>query len=63
MATAAVCVRPGMLPATIMVAPKSPRERANASTVAASTERRASGRLTRQNTRHSDAPRLRAALS
>src|SRR5262249_14656984 len=48
MARATVCVRPGMSPATISVAPNSPRDRAKASAVAARIERRASGRVTRQ---------------
>src|SRR5580698_4238868 len=52
-----------MLPATMRVVPKSPIDRANASAVAAAMGRRARGMLTRQNNRHSEAPRLLAARS
>src|SRR5437867_2620968 len=45
-----------MFPATIKVAPKSPRARANASIAAAIIPLEASGIVTRQNTRHSDSP-------
>src|SRR3981081_647263 len=56
-----VWVRPGILPAIMMVIPKSPSERANANAAAAKIDRRARGTVTRQNTFHSEAPRLRAA--
>src|SRR5579862_2951138 len=52
-----------MFPATINVTPKSPSDLANASAVAASIDRRASGKVTRQNNFHSDAPRFLAARS
>src|SRR4051794_13634981 len=41
MAIEAVCVRPGMSPATIIEAPKSPRARAKASTAPAANPRQA----------------------
>ncbi len=62
-AIAAVCVRHGMSPAIISVAPKSPSDRANAITAAATMARRAKGSVTRQNSRHSPAPSDRAALA
>src|SRR6185369_4088433 len=48
------------LPATRMVAPNSPRARANESTVPDSTPRQASGRSTSKNARHGPRPRVRA---
>src|SRR5579875_96162 len=56
-----VSVFPGMLPASISVAPNSPRARANAKIVPARIPGQASGSDTRRNTRHSDAPKVRAA--
>src|SRR5471032_1733980 len=58
-----VCVLPGMLPATISVAPNSPIARANASKAPASTPRQASGRVTRKNTPIGAMPSTRAACS
>ena len=58
-----VCVRPGMLPASIKVAPNSPRARAKARTVPAITPGPASGNNTRRKTAHSLAPSVRAACS
>jgi hypothetical protein len=63
MASGVVCVRPGMLPATISVMPKSPRARQNASTVPAMTAREASGSVMDQNTLHWDRPSVSAACS
>ncbi len=45
------------------VIPNSPRARQKASTAPASTERQASGRVTLQNTDHSERPSVRAACS
>src|SRR5471032_1025285 len=58
-----VCVLPGMLPATISVAPNSPIARANASSAPASTPRQASGSVTRRNTPNGAIPSTRAACS
>ena len=63
MATGMVCVRPGMLPASMRVAPNSPRARAKASTVPAITPGAARGKSTRRRTPHSLAPSVRAACS
>ncbi|OJH79874.1 MAG: hypothetical protein BSK19_06180 [Stenotrophomonas maltophilia] len=63
MAIDKVCVRPGMLPATISVAPNSPIARANASSRPARIPRHASGRVMRKNTAASDTPSVRAACS
>jgi hypothetical protein len=62
-ATESVCVCPGMLPATIIVAPKSPNDRAKLSEASELKPRHASGSVTRQNVLHSEAPRLCAAHS
>src|SRR5471032_2382265 len=58
-----VFVLPGMLPATISVAPNSPIERANASSVPPSTPRQASGKVTRRNTPNGPMPSTLAACS
>ena len=63
MARGIVCVLPGMLPATMMVAPNSPRARENDKTMPDSKPCQAIGKLTVQNTRHSFAPSVRAASS
>src|SRR6202167_5977052 len=63
MAIGIVSVLPGMFPATISVAPNSPRARAKESIVPASTPGQASGSAISRNTRHSDAPNVRAACS
>ena len=55
------CVRPGILPASINVAPNSPSARAKARTVPAITPGPASGKSTRRKTAHSLAPSVRAA--
>ena len=56
-----VAVLPGILPASISVAPNSPSARANERIVPASTPGHASGSATARNTRHSEAPSVRAA--
>src|SRR3990167_2036608 len=56
-----VCVLPGMLPATISVAPNSPSARAKPSSTPARMPRQASGSVTRQNTPASEMPSTRAA--
>ena len=61
--TASVRVAPGMLPATMIVAPNSPSARANASTAPASTDGHASGRLIVRKTRAGDAPSVAATRS
>ena len=57
------CVRPGILPASMSVAPNSPNARANAKTVPAMIPGQASGSRTRRKVRHSLAPSVRAAAS
>src|SRR5438552_869486 len=59
-ASASVCVFPGMLPATITVAPNSPSARENARTVPATPPRHASGSVTRKNATRCPHPRVRA---
>ncbi len=54
---------PGKLPAKVMVAPNSPRLRAQASTQPASTPGRASGSVTRRNVVQRSAPRVAATTS
>ena len=61
MASDAVCVFPGMSPATISVTPKSPTARAKASMSAAAMPRVASGSCTVKNARSCVAPSVRAA--
>ena len=61
MAMGMVWVRPGMLPASMSVAPNSPSARANASTVPAITPGPARGKSTLRKTLHSPAPSVRAA--
>ena len=56
-----VWVRPGMLPASMSVAPNSPSARAKARTVPASTPGAAIGNSTLRKTRPSEAPNVRAA--
>ena len=58
-----VCVRPGMLPATTIVAPNSDSARTDPINMPASSPRYASGIVTVIKTRHGPAPRLRAASS
>src|ERR1700683_4290333 len=58
-----VWVWPGIFPAIIRVAPNSPKDRANASAVAARIDRCANGSVTRQKSFHSLAPKVRAARS
>ena len=58
-ASASVRVRPGMLPATITVAPNSPSARANARTVPARTPRQARGSVTRKNAAAGAQPSVR----
>ena len=58
-----VAVLPGILPASINVAPNSPNERANAKTVPAATPGQARGIVTDQKIFHSEAPSVRAAFS
>ncbi len=60
---AMVWVRPGMLPATISVAPKSPTARAKAIMPPATNPRHARGRVMLVNTPHSERPSRRAASS
>ena len=61
MAVDMVWVRPGILPANMMVAPNSPKALVKASTSPASMPWRALGRSRCQKMRHSDTPRVRAA--
>ena len=61
-AIAMVWVLPGILPASIKVAPNSPKALANARTVPAITPGQAKGSNTCQNTLHSEAPKVRAQL-
>ncbi len=63
MPTASVRVRPGMLPATTMVAPNSPSARVNPSSAPARMVREASGSVTVVNTRHGPAPSVSAICS
>ncbi len=63
MATESVVVRPGMFPATRIVAPNSPMARANASTMPPVIPRTARGRVMVRKTRHSLAPSVRAICS
>src|SRR5450759_3000861 len=56
-----VCVRPGKFPAKVMVAPNSPRARAQQSTAPEKMAGRSSGSVTRANTIQPLAPRARAA--
>src|SRR2546430_14345917 len=58
-----VWVRPGKLPANVMVAPNSPSARAQHSTVPAASPGATIGRVTRRNTVHRVAPRVAAASS
>ena len=58
-----VCVRPGKLPANVIVAPNSPSARAQHSTPPATSEGATSGSVTRRNTVEPDAPRVAAASS
>ena len=58
-----VWVRPGRFPAKVIVAPNSPRARAQVSTVPAASEGQMSGSVTRRKTVRRRAPRLRAASS
>ena len=62
-ASGRVCVVPGKFPANVIVAPNSPRARAQHSTAPAKTEGAISGSVTRRNTSHRPAPRVRAASS
>ena len=59
----AVCVFPGMFPAIMIVTPKSPSARANASAVAASTPLEANGNVTRKKISRLFNPSVRAAAS
>src|SRR5262249_2391061 len=63
MASGMVCVRPGKLPANVIVAPNSPSARAQHSAAPAATDGRTSGRVMRRNTFQRFAPSVRAALS
>src|SRR3954462_2492922 len=58
-----VCVRPGKLPAKVMVAPNSPSARAQHSTAPAPIPGAISGRVTRRNVVQREAPRVAAASS
>src|SRR6267143_2289361 len=58
-----VCVRPGKLPANVIVAPNSPKARAQQRTAPATSDGRTSGRVTLQSTVHPLAPNVRAASS
>src|SRR5438874_2287112 len=60
MARGSVWVLPGMLPATMTVAPNSPRAREKARTLPARMPRHASGRVTRKKARAGPQPRVRA---
>src|ERR687888_27641 len=61
MASGSVRVWPCTLPANMIVAPNSPRPRANASEEPTARPGAASGRATRRNVRNGLAPRVRAA--
>src|SRR6185295_17695927 len=54
-ASGSVCVRPGKLPAKVIVAPNSPSARAQASTVPATSDGATSGSVTRRKTVQGDA--------
>ena len=56
MASGMVWVRPGKLPANVIVAPNSPSARAHASTAPAMSPGRIAGNVTRRNTYHREAP-------
>lgn len=58
-----VVVRPGKLPAKVMVAPNSPSARAQQSTVPATTPGRIEGRVTRRKVSQREAPSVAAASS
>src|SRR5450830_13930 len=62
-ATDSVCVLPGMLPATISVAPNSPSARTKPSSTPARMPRQASGKVTRKKIAISEMPSTRAACS
>ncbi|GAA3223590.1 hypothetical protein GCM10020256_31870 [Streptomyces thermocoprophilus] len=62
-ASGMVWVRPGKLPAKVMVAPNSPRARAQARTAPAATPGAISGRVTRRNAANREAPSVCAASS
>ena len=62
MAMGMVAVFPGILPATIRVAPNSPMARAKDSAVAAAIPGQAKGTETRQKTFHSETPKVLAAF-
>src|SRR5450830_382969 len=62
-ATDRVCVLPGMLPATIRVAPNSPSARTKPSSTPARIPRQASGKVTRKKMPISEMPSTRAACS
>src|SRR5262249_32234155 len=63
MASGAVWVTPGRLPAKVIVAPDSPTARDQARTAPAISDGAMSGSVTLRNTVHRLAPRLRAASS
>ena len=63
MASGTVAVLPGMLPASISVAPNSPSARAKARTSPAMMPLRASGSVTSSAVRHSERPSVHAARS
>ena len=58
MARGIVWVRPRKEPANMMVAPNSPRARAQHSTAPASSAGKARGTVTRQNVPRGDSPRV-----
>src|SRR5690606_21730799 len=62
-ASGIVCVRPGKLPANVIVAPNSPSARAQHSTAPATTPGATSGSVTRRKTVQRPAPRVAAASS
>ncbi len=62
-ASGIVWVVPGKLPANVIVAPNSPRARAQASTAPAINAGRTVGSVTRRNTYQRDPPNVRAASS
>ena len=63
MASGAVCVVPGKLPANVIVAPNSPRARDQASTPPAASDGPTRGSVTRRKTVQRPAPSVRAASS
>ena len=63
MAEGRVCVWPGMFDTKVIVAPNSPRARAQHSTAPAASEGAISGTVTRRNTVIRRAPRVAAASS